>query len=226
MMMNETYDVEDQKRSPLISGDVREVTAHIKEVYLHLTGLLMMAVMGCLLQMKSGVMNMGAPFLGALACLGYVYCGSNQSLRVTMFLTFGFLDGWMVGPLITILQAPPSTVLTALVLTTILFLCFTLSAMYAKRRSYLYLGAILSSCIIGLLVVSVVSIFLQWKFLWAIQIYGGLVVFSLYVAYDTQVMIERANNGLRDPLYDAIDLFIDFMAIFKRLLIILSDRSD
>jgi FtsH-binding integral membrane protein len=41
------------------------------------------------------------------------------------------------------------------------------------------------------------------------------------VAADTQVIVERCEAGVADPLRDALDLFVDFAAIFVRLLVIL-----
>jgi hypothetical protein len=36
-----------------------------------------------------------------------------------------------------------------------------------------------------------------------------------------QVIVERCEAGIRDPLRDALDLFVDAVAIFVRLLVIL-----
>eukprot|EP01061_Rhynchopus_euleeides_P042039 TRINITY_DN73451_c0_g1_i1.p1 TRINITY_DN73451_c0_g1~~TRINITY_DN73451_c0_g1_i1.p1 ORF type:complete len:225 (+),score=112.64 TRINITY_DN73451_c0_g1_i1:71-745(+) len=218
------YDVEGQK--PVFFGDQREVEKYIKEVYLHLSALLVMAFVGCYFQMQSGLFLFFPAFMLAMGCLMYVFCGTQQEMRLAAFMSFGFLDGWMLGPLLQALHPPPMTVLTAIAMTGGIFFSFTLAAMYSKRGTYLYLGGILGSAIWGLLVLGIVNIFFPMKFLFLISLYGGLVVFSLYVAYDTAVMIERAHEGVRDPLIDAINLFIDAMAIFRRVLIILSDNNN
>ena len=46
-----------------------------------------------------------------------------------------------------------------------------------------------------------------------------------FVLYDTQKIVEKSRNGDRDFILHAMDLFIDFLSIFKRLLVILMDKE-
>ncbi len=41
-----------------------------------------------------------------------------------------------------------------------------------------------------------------------------------------QVIVERCEAGMKDPLKDAFNLFLDFAAIFVRLLIILLNNAE
>eukprot|EP01060_Flectonema_neradi_P033610 TRINITY_DN568_c0_g1_i4.p1 TRINITY_DN568_c0_g1~~TRINITY_DN568_c0_g1_i4.p1 ORF type:complete len:227 (+),score=31.87 TRINITY_DN568_c0_g1_i4:54-734(+) len=219
------YDIETGDAKPTF-GVVSDVHAYITTVYQHLTILGAMACVGCAVQLKVGIFMFWPMLLGSIAALYFVYTSTSYPFRLSMFLTFGFLGGWSVGPIISIYKIPGDLVLTAFALTTLIFVCFTASAMYSKRGEWLHIGGILSSCITGLFAVWVLSLFFTIPFFHTILIYGGLVVFSLYVAYDTAIMIENANNGNKDAMIDSINLFIDFLAIFKRILIILAESRD
>jgi len=56
------------------------------------------------------------------------------------------------------------------------------------------------------------------------KIYFGFIIFIGYVVFDTQMMIEQAKFS-DDFIMPAIQLFIDFVGIFVRLLFILSDKK-
>lgn len=58
----------------------------------------------------------------------------------------GLSLGRLVG---VILKADPSILVTSMLATTTVFVCFALAALLAKRRSFLYLGGILSSATLG-----------------------------------------------------------------------------
>lgn len=54
----------------------------------------------------------------------------------------------------------------------------------------------------------------------------GLLVFAGYVLFDTQLVVERASAGDMDNIQHALDLFVDFMAIAVRVLIILLKNQE
>ncbi|CAI5501859.1 unnamed protein product [Closterium sp. Naga37s-1] len=53
----------------------------------------------------------------------------------------------------------------------------------------------------------------------------GLLVFSGYIIYDTQVLLERARQGHCDHVVDALELLLDFVAVFVRILFILGEKQ-
>lgn len=57
-----------------------------------------------------------------------------------------------------------------------------------------------------------------------VNLYVGLAVMCGFIVFDTQVIIEKAREGDKDYIMHSLDLFIDFIAVFKRLLIILTDK--
>eukprot|EP00755_Sulcionema_specki_P024786 Sspe_Gene.81907::Locus_53185_Transcript_1_1_Confidence_1.000_Length_596::g.81907::m.81907/K21889/TMBIM6, BI1, TEGT; Bax inhibitor 1 len=107
------------------------------------------------------------------------------------------------------MQTDPSLVVSALFLTFCIFLSFTAAACFAKRRKYVYLGGVLGACVTGLLNCSILFAFFSTPLYHLAVLYGGLVVFSLYIVFDTQMMIEKAHLGVQDHIYDALMLFVD-----------------
>lgn len=51
------------------------------------------------------------------------------------------LTGIYIGPLVSLaIDLDPQIVVTAFIMTTAIFACFTLSALFTQKRAYLYLG--------------------------------------------------------------------------------------
>jgi FtsH-binding integral membrane protein len=93
---------------------------------------------------------------------------------------FGFLQGIAVSPLIaSVAQVDPSIPLKAFLLTCVVFVCFSLSALLCADRRYLYLYGICTSMLLGLCILSILNIFVQSPFVQNLWLYGGLLLFSL-----------------------------------------------
>ena len=63
-------------------------------------------------------------------------------------------------------------------------------------------------------------------YIFQLHLYGGLVVFCGFILYDTQLIIEKKRNGDNDFIWHSVDLFLDFVNIFRRILIILSNKEE
>lgn len=74
---------------------------------------------------------------------------------------------------------------TAFVGTVVIFGCFAGAAFYAKRRTYLYMGGYLLSCLMNLFVLSLANIFFRLAIIDLLWLYGGLFLFCGFVLYDT-----------------------------------------
>jgi len=161
-----------------------------------------------------------------MMCLAMDRDKADYQRRIGMLALYGFLQGCSLGTLIGMaIQMDPAILVTAFLGTTTIFLCFSMSAIYSSRRSYLYLGAMLSSATMFLCVLSLLSIFWRPVWMFSFQLYFGLAIFSAYVIYDTQLIIEKAGAGSDDFVWHALELFIDFVQIFVRILIILMQNS-
>jgi len=205
----------------------KEVQNHLKNVYLTLSVTLLCATLGVLAHLKFFI---GASFFTILAtfgCLiGFAVSSASQENfipRLAFLLGFAFFDGAVLGPLVQLAaMIQPHLILVALGATTLIFTCFSLSAIFSSpERKYLFYGGILSSAISMLFWFSVINMFFPTELGLNIQLYGGLIVFLGYILYDTQLIILKREAGDTDYLSHSVELFIDFVAVFVRLLIIL-----
>jgi FtsH-binding integral membrane protein len=125
----------------------------------------------------------------------------------------------------TVIDIDPSIVTSAFLGTTCIFVCFSASAYFAERRSYLYLGGFLGSALSMLILVNFINVFARSAMLFNAQLYIGLMVFCGFIIFDTQLIIEKAANGSKDYIWDSLELFLDFINVFVRLLVILAKNS-
>ena len=56
------------------------------------------------------------------------------------------------------------------------------------------------------------------------HLYIGLAIFCGFIMFDTQVIIRKARNGDKDFIAHSLDLFIDFVQIFRKVLILLMQK--
>ena len=56
------------------------------------------------------------------------------------------------------------------------------------------------------------------------NVYIGLAVMCGFVVYDTQKIIEKRRRGDEDFIMHSCELFMDFLSIFKNILIILTKK--
>lgn len=56
------------------------------------------------------------------------------------------------------------------------------------------------------------------------QLYIGVFIMAAFVLFDTQNIIEKVRFGNRDVVQHSLDLFFDVLSMFRRLLIILTQK--
>lgn len=172
---------------------------------------------------EPGFLALALFFVTFLAALFMSNTPNNSMIRHGALYGMGFSQGWLVSPLVsTMLMVNPNTVLMTIVATVLIFGSFTMSAYYSPRRQYMYLGGILGTIVSLMMLTSLMNAWVGSSFLASAELYVGLLVFSLYVLYDTQIIVERAEGGRHDPVLHALMLFTDLAAIFVRLLVILA----
>ncbi|MES1922091.1 hypothetical protein MHBO_003608 [Bonamia ostreae] len=221
----------DYRKAFALSDLSKGTQEHLSRVYGLLsfaTTLTALTTLFCMRSSMSESLMAVATITVFLSFFAFVFASpENQKLKIALFLVISAAKGAILAPLLNLaVSIDPAIVVTALVGTVSIFLCFSISALYAKRRQYLFLGAILGAGMLILSVLALANVFIRSESLLSLELYGGLMMFCLYVLYDTQLIIFKAEMGDRDVAGHAMALFTDLFAIFVRLLIILMRRNE
>lgn len=169
--------------------------------------------------------------LGALATMAALAMtpASPATLqkRQGLLCLFSALQGASLGPLLNLaFFVDPSLVAVAFGGAAAVFASFSLAALLTRRRAMLALAGILSTAITSFLWLHLAALILPRSAAFMLQalqleLYLGVFVFAGYVLVDTQVIVEKASAGDTDHVAHALDLFVDLVALFARLLAIL-----
>ena len=139
---------------------------------------------------------------------------------------FAFQLGFLVGPTINeIADVEPSLLIQALLYTAIAFTSFSIVALFSKRRSYLFLGGVI------LTMIQLMFFYRIFGWIMGTSTYNlpflmcGLFLCCIYIIYDTQVIIEKAERGDKDVPTHTMMLFIDLFDLFIKILQILMELN-
>lgn len=204
---------------------------HLKNVYAALSVSTLAAAVGASIHVFTHILQGG--LLAALGSIGFMIAlgmtenaPKNQMKRLGYLVGMAFCTGLSLGPLLDqVISIDPTIVTTAFFASCLIFVCFSLSALWAEDRSFLYMGGTLMSGMSIMAVMGLMNIFFRSQLIYQFHLYGGLVLFCAFILYDTQLIIEKQRNGDEDFIWHSVDLFLDFINIFRRILIILSNKE-
>jgi len=209
------------------------IRSHLKSVYACLTMTIMSAAAGAYVHLFTNLLR-GGGILYALLSMGLVMGlmatpdnGKNRSTRMGLLLAFAFFSGLGTGPLLDMaIRINPSIIPNAFMLSGMIFACFSGAALFAPDGQYLYLGGTLMSGLSALFWMGLMNLFFQSQLIFQVYLWGGLLIFCGFIMWDTQVIIEKRKRGDRDFIKHSLDLFIDFMQVFRRVIILLMQKED
>lgn len=164
-----------------------------------------------------------------LLCLGTLgivvimsFCASRLSAGAlaVLLLTFAGVQGILFGPIL--ISYGLQSVGKAFGTTAIMFGSMSIYGMVTKRDLSTW-GRALLMMLIGLLVSLIVNIFWQNNVFDFITGCAGVVIFSLFTAYDTQNLLkiglsDDATIKSKAAILGALDLYLDFINLFISLL--------
>jgi len=203
-----------------------DVRVHLKNVY------------GCLalsaIAAAAGAYLLTGGFLSAVAGFGCILGllllpdnnGKNRKLRFLLLIGFAISAGMGLAPLMNYAMVVDKTlVVSAFSSTAVLFTCFSLSALVSRRGEFLYLGGILSTLLIVLLVLSLTRVIFASVFMHQCYLFLGIIAMCGFILYDTQMIVEKRMLGDTDYVSHALDLFVDMLDMFRFLLVLLTDKE-
>jgi len=209
------------------------VQHHLKQVYTCLTMSTLAAAAGAYVHLFTNVLS--GNFLTAFAAIGFLLTlfatpdesGKNATTRISLLLGFAFCSGLGLGPLLErVIVINPSIIPTAFLGTSVIFVCFSLCALLSPRGQYLFLGAPLLSMFSLLSLLFLANIIIGSYLIFKMYLYVGFAIMCGFVLYDTQLIITKRRLGDKDYVWHSVDLFIDFVNIFRYLLILLAQKED
>ena len=166
--------------------------------------------------------------LGAVFYLASRVMSMSAQRAMTVFLGYAVLNGLTFS--IIFLTYTASSITTAFVVTAGMFGAMSLYGATTKKDltswgSFLFMG------LIGIIIASVVNMFLQSSAMYWITTYAGVLIFTGLTAYDTQKILQMnilGNEGTEEDTKEAISgalrLYLDFINLFLMMLRILGDR--
>ncbi|CAG5115849.1 unnamed protein product [Candidula unifasciata] len=207
------------------------VQSHLKNVYGTLSVGMLSAALGAYVHFWTGL---GQWYLmTTLAAIGLLFWlisvkheRKNLGQRMGIYTGFTLLSGVSLGPLLQlVILIDPSIIVTALAGTALIFISFTMSALLTRSRTFLYMGGFLMSSLMYLMIFSLISRLTGSRLGFDIVNFASLGIFSAFVLYDTQLIVEKKRRGDDDFIWHAVSLFIDAIDIFRSLMIILANKE-
>ncbi len=166
--------------------------------------------------------------LGFIFFLGARMHKMSASAAQTTFWLFAGVMGFSLS--YVLLAFTGESVVTTFLVTAVAFGSLSLYG-YTTKRSLSGMGSFLMMGVVGLIIASIVNIFLQNSAMHFIISVIGVLVFAGLTAYDTQKIKQLYYSGdsretaEKKAIYGALNLYLDFVNMFVFLLQFLGNRE-
>ncbi len=148
---------------------------------------------------------------------GMFFLKDKPGINLVVLFAFTFMTGLTLTPLLSRIFNMPggaSIVANAFLLTTAIFGIMSIFALKTKS-DLASMGKMLFIALIVVVVASIINLFLGSPLLQVIIAGAGAILFSLYIAYDTQNIVRGVYDS---PVMAAISLYLSFFNLFISLL--------
>ena len=143
-----------------------------------------------------------------------------------LFCLYSFLTGLTFSAVFVVYQM--MSIITVFGITSVIFLVFALIGQYTKI-DLTKLGVYLFMTLIGIIICSLINIFVGSSSFDLLLTIIGLVVFIAYVAYDVQIIkrqLYHIENEDNFAIFGALQLYLDFINIFLKLIQLFGKSRD
>ena len=175
------------------------------------------------------------PIVLIIAQIGLVFWLASRVMKMStskatgVFMLYAGLTGITLSSVFIVYTAASIT-------STFLITAGTFGAMslygYTTKKDLTSWGSFLFMGLIGIIIASVVNMFMESEMIHAIISYAGVLIFVGLTAYDTQKIKEMnilGNEGTdedtKEAIQGALTLYLDFINLFLMLLRLLGDRE-
>lgn len=148
----------------------------------------------------------------------------RRPINYVLFMAFAFITGVTIVPLLALflVEFGPTIIVKALLATTLMFAGTAIFGWTTKKnlsglRGFLWIG------LIGMIVVSLIGIFVPWSNTFEMVFAGfGVILFSAYTMYDIQKI--KSFPGM-SPMEAALGLYLDIFNLFIFILRLMGAAS-
>jgi FtsH-binding integral membrane protein len=179
--------------------------------------------------------NAIVPIILIIAQIGLVFWLASRVMQMSaskatgVFMLYAGLTGITFSSVFIVYTAASIT-------STFLITAGTFGAMslygYTTKKDLTSWGSFLFMGLVGIIIASVVNIFMASEMMHAVISYAGVLIFVGLTAYDTQKIKEMnilGNEGTdedtKEAIQGALTLYLDFINLFLMLLRLLGDRE-
>jgi Bax inhibitor 1 len=204
--------------------------SHLTRVYTMLMACSLVCAFGMWVNTATFIHGFFMNLLSIILSVYLIYQVSNRSnseeTRMMFLGAFAFQLGFLVGPAMHLfMDIQPKLVYQALLYTACAFTSFSAISLFCKRRSMLFLGGIIATMVQCMILYRLMGWLTGWATFGLPYMMISLFIACLYIIYDTQVIVERAERGDKDVPTHTMMLFIDLFELFIRILQILMELN-
>lgn len=185
---------------------------------------LMMTLLGS----KASLIGLIIAEFGLVIGLSYFMEKLNYVTAALMFIVFSAINGITLSTIFIVYEL--SSIFSVFVVTAGTFLAMTLIGLFTKKDLTKF-GGILLMALIGLIIATVVNIFIGSTIFDTLICIAGVIIFCGLTAYDAQkikeliFMNDDSETVHKLAIFGALSLYLDFINLFLYLLKLLGSKK-